>query len=81
MDPGRGCDVRGLWIRSLSVLPPDPSSKVVDYPRAMWPNAPYRHAGQFTSLREVLEHCNRAPVAPSRHTELQPLNPSEQELA
>ena len=43
--------------------------------------APYMHAGQFASLREVLEHYNRAPEAPAGHSELQPLGLSEQELA
>jgi cytochrome c peroxidase len=42
--------------------------------------APYMHAGQFASLREVLEHYNRAPNAPHGHSELQPLGLSEQEL-
>jgi len=42
--------------------------------------APYMHAGQFASLREVLEHYNRAPDAPHGHSELQPLGLSEQEL-
>jgi cytochrome c peroxidase len=43
--------------------------------------APYMHAGQFKSLREVLEHYNLAPAAPAGHSELKPLNLSEQELA
>jgi cytochrome c peroxidase len=43
--------------------------------------APYMHAGQFASLREVLEHYNRAPVAPAGHSELKPLGLSQQELA
>jgi cytochrome c peroxidase len=43
--------------------------------------APYMHAGQLGTLREVLEHYNRAPAAPAGHSELKPLNLSEQELA
>ncbi|NTU83209.1 MAG: cytochrome-c peroxidase [Chloroflexales bacterium] len=43
--------------------------------------APYMHAGQFASLREVLEHYNRAPASPAGHSELQPLNLSDQELS
>jgi hypothetical protein len=43
--------------------------------------APYMHAGQFQTLRAVLEHYNRAPEAPGGHSELQPLHLSEQELA
>jgi cytochrome c peroxidase len=43
--------------------------------------APYMQAGQFATLREVLEHYNRAPSAPRGHSELKPLQLSEQELA
>lgn len=43
--------------------------------------APYMHAGQFATLREVLEHYNHAPAAPAGHSELKPLGLSEQELA
>jgi cytochrome c peroxidase len=43
--------------------------------------APYMHAGQFATLREVLEHYNRAPEAPAGHSELEPLNLSDTELA
>jgi cytochrome c peroxidase len=42
--------------------------------------APYMHAGQFQTLRQVLEHYNRAPAAPAGHSELKPLGLSEQEL-
>jgi cytochrome c peroxidase len=34
---------------------------------------PYMHAGQFTTLSEVLEHYKRAPVASIGRTELKPL--------
>ena len=37
--------------------------------------APYMHAGQFGTLREVLDHYNRAPDAPAGHSELKPLQP------
>jgi cytochrome c peroxidase len=43
--------------------------------------APYMHAGQFATLHAVLEHYNRAPDAPSGHSELKPLNLSDTELA
>lgn len=43
-------------------------------------HAPYMHAGQFGTLREVLEHYNRAPDAPSGYSELHPLGLSETEL-
>jgi cytochrome c peroxidase len=49
--------------------------------RGVAERAPYMHAGQFTGLREVLDHYNRAPAAPAGHSELKPLNLSEQELA
>ena len=42
--------------------------------------APYMHAGQFGTLREVLEHYNRAPEAPAGFTELRPLGLSDGEL-
>ncbi|MFC1975449.1 cytochrome-c peroxidase [Chloroflexota bacterium] len=42
--------------------------------------APYMHAGQIETLREVLEHYNQAPPAPMGQTEVQPLNLSETEL-
>jgi cytochrome c peroxidase len=41
--------------------------------------APYMHAGQFTSLSEVIDHYNRAPEAPAGHSELEPLRLSTQE--
>jgi cytochrome c peroxidase len=42
--------------------------------------APYMHAGQFATLRQVLGHYNRAPAAPAGHSELKPLNLSDREL-
>jgi cytochrome c peroxidase len=42
--------------------------------------APYMHAGQFTTLAEVLEHYNRAPAAPAGHSEIKPLGLSAAEL-
>lgn len=41
---------------------------------------PYMHAGQFATLEEVLRHYNTAPAAPAGHSEIKPLNLSEQEL-
>ena len=35
--------------------------------------APYMHAGQFSTLTEVVDHYNRAPAAPDGHSELKPL--------
>jgi len=42
--------------------------------------APFMHAGQFASLADVLEHYNRAPVAPTGHSELRPLRLKALEL-
>lgn len=42
--------------------------------------APYMHAGQLTTLAEVLDHYNRAPAAPAGKTELKPLGLNETEL-
>ena len=37
------------------------------------------HAGQFSTLSEVIDHYNRAPNAPAGHSELEPLRLSAQE--
>lgn len=42
--------------------------------------APYMHAGQFSTLEQVLAHYNRAPAAPSGATELEPLGLSDTQL-
>jgi cytochrome c peroxidase len=42
--------------------------------------APYMHAGQLTSLADVLAHYNRAPTAPAGHSELKPLKLNAREL-
>lgn len=49
--------------------------------RGVAERAPYMHAGQFATLREVLRHYNEAPAAPIGHTELERLRLSEKELA
>jgi cytochrome c peroxidase len=41
---------------------------------------PYMHAGQFASLREVLDHYLRAPAAPVGQSELKPLHLSAVEI-
>jgi cytochrome c peroxidase len=41
--------------------------------------APYMHAGQFSTLSEVVDHYNRAPKAPAGHSELERLRLSAQE--
>jgi cytochrome c peroxidase len=42
---------------------------------------PYMHAGQFATLEEVLNHYNTAPQAPVGHSELEPLNLSQKQIA
>tara|TARA_Y100001935_G_scaffold248411_1_gene245558 strand:- start:2838 stop:4163 length:1326 start_codon:yes stop_codon:yes gene_type:complete len=42
--------------------------------------APYMHAGQFDSISTLLQHYNEAPSAHVGHSELRPLNLSNQEL-
>jgi cytochrome c peroxidase len=42
--------------------------------------APYMHAGQLATLREVVEHYNKAPAAPEGHSELKPLGLSATEI-
>jgi cytochrome c peroxidase len=42
--------------------------------------APYMHAGQIASLEEAVAHYNRAPAAPSGHSELKPLGLNATEL-
>jgi cytochrome c peroxidase len=37
------------------------------------------HAGQFSTLGDVVEHYDRAPTAPAGHTELEPLRLSTEE--
>lgn len=42
--------------------------------------APYMHAGQFATLEDVIAHYNTAPAAPDGHSELEPLNLSQDEM-
>jgi cytochrome c peroxidase len=49
--------------------------------RGVSERGPYMHAGQFATLKEVLHHYNTAPEAPAGHSELEPLNLSEEQLA
>jgi cytochrome c peroxidase len=42
---------------------------------------PYMHAGQFATLEQVLNHYNTAPEAPMGHSELEPLNLTEEQKA
>ncbi|WP_045234890.1 cytochrome-c peroxidase [Deinococcus pimensis] len=42
--------------------------------------APYMHAGQKATLKDVLRHYNDAPDAPEGHSELKPLHLSDADL-
>ena len=42
--------------------------------------APFMHAGQLTTLDDVLSHYNRAPSAPAGRSELEPLRLTDREL-
>jgi cytochrome c peroxidase len=43
-------------------------------------HAPYMDAGQFATLDQVIAHYNMAPAAPAGHSEIVPLNLSQQEM-
>ena len=43
--------------------------------------APYMHAGQLATIRDVLAHYNAAPAAPKGHTELKALKLNSIEMA
>jgi cytochrome c peroxidase len=47
--------------------------------RGVSQRAPYMHAGQLTSLRQVVDHYNRAPKAAAGVSEIRPLNLSQTE--
>lgn len=49
--------------------------------RNVFHRGPFMHAGQFATLEEVLNHYNTAPEAPAGHSELKPLNLSEEQIA
>jgi cytochrome c peroxidase len=42
--------------------------------------APYMDTGQFATLEEVIAHYNMAPAAPAGHSEIVPLNLSQEEM-
>jgi cytochrome c peroxidase len=49
--------------------------------RGVGRRAPYMHAGQLATLAEVIEHYDRAPKAPSGHSELRRLRLTRAEKA
>lgn len=48
--------------------------------RGVTERAPYMHAGQFATLEDAIAHYNLAPSAPAGHSELHPLNLSQEEV-
>jgi cytochrome c peroxidase len=49
--------------------------------RGVGRRAPYMHAGQFGSLKQVIDHYNRAPAAARGKSELMPLHLTQRERA
>jgi cytochrome c peroxidase len=49
--------------------------------RGVAQRAPYMHAGQLATLRDVMAHYNTAPAAPAGHSELRRLRLDDRELA
>ncbi len=81
----RWSDASASRCAELEFLPPAAAPQVgafkVPSLRNVAGRSPYMHAGQFGSLREVLDHYNRAPVAAAGTTELEPLRLDDAELA
>ena len=48
--------------------------------RNVFNRGPFMHAGQFATLQQVLTHYNTAPTAPAGHSELEPLNFTDEQL-
>lgn len=48
--------------------------------RSVAERAPFMHAGQFATLKDALQHYNRAPAAPQGHSELKPLGLADREI-
>jgi len=73
------------WLCWSLYLLPDPSAETeqrfkVPTLRNVAERAPYMHAGQFSTLAQVLEHYNRAPAASAGHSELKPLHLTPTEI-
>lgn len=76
-DPGACAELRFAQVdahRQTRQFKPPSLRGVADRP-------PYMHAGQFATLRAVLEHYNQAPASPMGYSELRPLGLSTRELA
>jgi cytochrome c peroxidase len=76
-DANEDCPDLRFMIREGNVLlrafKPPSLRNVADRP-------PFMHAGQFSTLRQVLQHYNTAPAAPAGITELHPLDLTEREI-
>jgi cytochrome c peroxidase len=82
---GRFSDAQPSDCRELRFVKSDGSDLVAAFKvptlRNVAETAPYMHAGQFATLREVLDHCNEAVSGTVGHNELAPLQLTETELA
>lgn len=81
---GRYSDAKPEQCGEIRFLEEDSSSQLRQFRvpslRNVAERAPYMHAGQIATLREVVQHYNRAPAAPAGHSELQPLGLSAREV-
>jgi cytochrome c peroxidase len=82
---GKYSDARPEQCGELSFLSTDGDKQLRQFRptslRNVAERAPYMHAGQFSTLEEVLDHYNKAPAAPQGHSELEPLRLSDRETA
>ena len=80
----RWSDAKAKECAELDFLAPAGLSQVrafkVPSLRNVSERAPYMHAGQLATMKDVLRHYNTAPAAPAGHTELKPLRLSNAEL-
>ena len=80
----RWSDAKPAECAELDFLPAAAESHIRAYKvpslRNVAERAPYMHAGQLKTMKDVLDHYNRAPRAPAGHTELKPLGLTKAEL-
>jgi cytochrome c peroxidase len=74
---GRYSDAKPQQCGEIRFLDADNASQLRQFRvpslRNVAERGPYMHAGQFATLKEVVEHYNHAPEAPQGHSELKPL--------
>jgi cytochrome c peroxidase len=73
---GKGCDELEFVVKND---PRQVRAYKVPSLRGVAQRAPYMHAGQFSSLDQVIDHYNRAPRAPRGVSELKPLRLTQRE--